>query len=250
MAAARTAPKKSKTKRSKSNEVVEPASKPARKRGRAKKSGTAEDDEAQPEKVTRSRKAKARENASEADEQDAPPAKKKRGSKRGHVDLAQALLQAAATNERMNQYLLEYLDEAAWRMPSANKEGRTIAAIVAHMHNVRHMWLVVAGKEFEAPEKVDRRTLTREEAMKALAASNASLRGLFERSLEAGGKVKDFKPDIVGFLAYIVSHEAHHRGQICMLARMHGFPLSKDAGYGMWDWGKRTKECEIVFDEK
>jgi uncharacterized damage-inducible protein DinB len=39
-----------------------------------------------------------------------------------------------------------------------------------------------------------------------------------------------------------VSHEAHHRGQIAMLARQLGKALAQEANFGMWDWGKRWKE--------
>jgi uncharacterized damage-inducible protein DinB len=41
--------------------------------------------------------------------------------------------------------------------------------------------------------------------------------------------------------AYMFSHEAHHRGQICMLARQMGHPLSQKAMFGMWEWGTRGK---------
>lgn len=171
-----------------------------------------------------------------------PPAPAPRRGRQAPVDLPQAILLAAATNERLNQHLLERLDPAAWsaKVPG---ETRTIAAIVTHLHNVRHMWLAVAAKEFPAPEKLDRRTASLEEARTALGQSFAALHGLLERSLAAGGKVKDFRPDVVGFLGYVIAHEAHHRGQICLLARQAGFPLSKEASYGLWDWNKRAQEC-------
>jgi DinB family len=41
---------------------------------------------------------------------------------------------------------------------------------------------------------------------------------------------------------YAISHDAHHRGQICQLARQTGFPLANGVTYGMWDWSKRQKE--------
>lgn len=181
--------------------------------------------------------------ASEAKSSAKKPAAASRGKARAPIDLASAVLQALATNERMNQYLLENLDDRAWNAPPPTGQGRTIAAIVAHMHNVRHMWLTVAAKRKRAPDKLDRRTVTKPQAMSALAASSQALLTLFEHSLEQGGRVKDFRPDIVGFLGYVIAHEAHHRGQICMLARELGIPLSQDAGYGMWDWNKRWKEC-------
>jgi uncharacterized damage-inducible protein DinB len=38
--------------------------------------------------------------------------------------------------------------------------------------------------------------------------------------------------------AYMVSHEVHHRGQVCMLAHQLGFPLSIKAAAGIWVWEK------------
>ena len=177
----------------------------------------------------------------EPDEAEPAPAPKPRRARGAPIDLAQAVVQAAATNERLNQFLLEHLDERAWSMKPI--DGRTIAAIVSHMHNVRHMWLAVSARDFPAPAKLDRRTVTLAQARTALAASGLAIGLLLERSLEAGGRVKDFRPDVVAFLAYLVAHDAHHRGQICMLARTLGMPLPKAAGYGMWDWNKRWQEC-------
>ena len=170
------------------------------------------------------------------------PSARPRRARGAPIDLGQALQQAAATSERINQFLLENLDPAAWNAKPPG-DGRTIAAIVSHVHNVRRMWLQVAASEHGVPEKLDRRTVTIGQAKTALGESFLALRGLIERSLESGGRVKDFRPDVVGFLAYLVAHEAHHRGQIALLARAVGHGLPKEAGYGMWDWRKRWQEC-------
>lgn len=158
-------------------------------------------------------------------------------------DLKHCLLESYAVNERINQYLLESLDEAAWTAEPPGGKGRTIAAIVAHMHNVRHMWLVAAAKDRPLPEKLDRATVTRKQAMQALAASGKSCTALLATSLDdPEGKVKGFRPDVGGMFGYLISHDAHHRGQICMLARQLGYPLPKQAVFGMWEWGTRWKE--------
>jgi uncharacterized damage-inducible protein DinB len=47
------------------------------------------------------------------------------------------------------------------------------------------------------------------------------------------------KPDVGAFLTYLVAHDAHHRGQIAMLARQVGHPLPQKAMFGMWEWGTR-----------
>ena len=164
------------------------------------------------------------------------------GRKTKPVALDVALVQAFAVNERMNQFLLENLDEEAWRAEPPSGKGRTIAAIVAHIHNVRHMWLTISAKGSEVPEKLDRWTVTLAQARRALAKSGEAMRRLLEASLSAGGRVKGFPPGVVAFFAYAISHDAHHRGQICQLARQTGHDLPKEAGHGLWNWSKRQKE--------
>jgi uncharacterized damage-inducible protein DinB len=160
------------------------------------------------------------------------------------VDLARAVLECWRTHERINQFLLDALPPESWDAKPPSGKGRTIAAIVSHVHNVRHMWLVVSAKEHAAPPKLERATVTLAEAKKALAASARAIDGLLERALADGGHVKDFKPDVVGMLGYMVSHEAHHRGQICMQARALGHQLPMEVGFGMWEWTKRWKETQ------
>jgi len=41
---------------------------------------------------------------------------------------------------------------------------------------------------------------------------------------------------------YMFSHEAHHRGQILMLARQLGYRLPQRAEAGIWDWDRLWKE--------
>src|SRR5271170_4366157 len=79
-----------------------------------------------------------------------------------------SLLRAYIANEKINQYLLAGLPAAVWRAEPSSGGGRTIAAIVAHMHNVRVMWLKVAANESKVPEQLDRHTVTVAQAKKAL----------------------------------------------------------------------------------
>jgi len=51
------------------------------------------------------------------------------------VDPTAALLTAYAASARINQYLVERLPRAIWRVPPPGGTGRTIAALVAHLHN-------------------------------------------------------------------------------------------------------------------
>ena len=148
------------------------------------------------------------------------------------------LLSAFNTNNRINQYLIDSLSPAAWRLKPPDGKGRTIAAIVAHMHNVRVMWLK-AAKATEIPEQLNRSTATPTDALRALERSRHSLSAVMNEALQSDGRVKGFRPDVAGFLAYLIAHDAHHRGQITMLARQLGHPLPQKAMFGMWEWNSR-----------
>jgi uncharacterized damage-inducible protein DinB len=150
---------------------------------------------------------------------------------------ADALLSAFDTNDRINQYLLDSLPAEVWRAEPPGNKGRDIAGVVAHMHNVRVMWLkATKGK---VPAQLDRFTVTPAQAKKALDASRTALREVLQSSLEGNGRIKGFRPDVAGFFGYLIAHDAHHRGQITMLARQSGHAIPQKAMFGMWEWGVR-----------
>jgi uncharacterized damage-inducible protein DinB len=149
-----------------------------------------------------------------------------------------ALLNAFNTNNRINHYLIDNLPTAAWTAKPPDGKGRTVAAIVAHMHNVRVMWLKAAKAE-DIPAQLDRATVTPSQAMHALEASREALCVVMSSALKSDGRIRSFRPDVAGFLGYLIAHDAHHRGQITMLARQSGHPLPQKAMFGMWEWGSR-----------
>jgi len=155
-------------------------------------------------------------------------------------DLQSALVSAFATNNRINCYLIENVPAEAWTAKPPEGKGRTIAAIVAHIHNVRLMWLKAIGGA-KLPAKLDE-TASAKEALRALGESHAALAAVLTGALETG-QVKSFKPDAASFFAYLIAHDAHHRGQITSLARRLGAPIPQSVGFGMWEWGSRAKEA-------
>ena len=63
-----------------------------------------------------------------------------RRSVQSKSEVCEVLLETYAANDRMNQLLLEHLDPRAWRASPEGQntcEGRTLAAIFAHLHNNR-----------------------------------------------------------------------------------------------------------------
>ena len=146
-------------------------------------------------------------------------------------------MRAFETNDRITRYLVENLSDVAWTAAPAGGKGRNIAAIAAHMHNVRVMWLK-AVKAADVPEQLER-TASREEALAAFVRSRDALARVLAEAFAGEGRVKGFRPDAAGFLAYLVAHDAHHRGQITMLARQAGHPIDQKTMFGMWEWGVR-----------
>ncbi len=152
--------------------------------------------------------------------------------------VADGLTGAYATNNRINIYLIQGVPDEAWRAKLPGGKGRDIASITAHMHNVRLMWLKSSGAK-DLPEKLEPATVTKAEAILALEASCKALEATLRDSLSGGGNIKGFKPDVASFFGYLVAHDAHHRGQITMLARQLGHPVSQSVMFGMWEWGTR-----------
>lgn len=83
-----------------------------------------------------------------------------------------SLVVAYATNDRINRYLIDNLAPAAWTAKPEGGKGRTIAAMVAHINNVRLMWLKSAGWPLASARKLDGDTCSRQEAAEALLLSS------------------------------------------------------------------------------
>lgn len=171
-------------------------------------------------------------------------------------DLRQGMTEAYVVNERMNQLVLEDLDPRAWRaqLPGDSK-ARTIAAIFTHVHNVRCKWIRLSAPHLKPPPQLSRSRCTLAQAIAALAKSGVLCSQMLSEALAPpigkqprttkflrDGWARSWPPGAAMF-AYMITHEAHHRGQVCMLAHQLGFPLPKKIAYGMWTWEKLWKEC-------
>ena len=167
-------------------------------------------------------------------------------------DFCQALLETYAVNDRINQLILENLDPRAWRAKAPGQSARTIVAIFTHVHNIRRKWLRLSAPHIGLPPQLDRARCTQRQAKVALTESAKRCSQMLAEALAGrDGRVKEFVrdgwarpwPPGAAMFTYMVSHEAHHRGQICMLAHQLGFPLSMKAASGMWIWEKLWKQC-------
>ena len=170
---------------------------------------------------------------------------------RVQAQFGRAAVQIFAANERMNQALIKHLDPAAWRAkPPGNV--RTIAAIFTHMHNMRSKWVRLTAPHLGVPALLNRAHCRPQQACAALAESATRCAEMLVEALGEGeSRVEMFvrdgwaRPWPVGpeMLCYMVAHEAHHRGQVCMLAHQLGFSLPVAVTSGIWNWEKLWKEC-------
>jgi uncharacterized damage-inducible protein DinB len=173
-----------------------------------------------------------------------------------HTQLGRTAVQIFAANERMNQMLIEHLDPAVWtaKPPTATRSGkaRSIAAIFTRMHNVRCKWVRLTAPHLKVPRQLDRAHCTPQQARTGLAESASRCSEMLAEALGSdGGRIKKFhrdgwaKPWPAGpeMLCYMLSHEAHHRGQVSMFAHQLGFPLPMNVMSGIWNWEKLWKEC-------
>ncbi len=167
-------------------------------------------------------------------------------------DLGALLLQAWRTNCQVTAHLVEHLPAHLWSLSLPASPQRTVRMVAAHLHNARSRWLKTLGQEhgIVAPPLVDRRTVTRRQLLAALERSGRALEALLELGLVNGGMVPPSKAyvwrnlplDVGHVLTYFVAHEAHHRGQLILLARQLGHPVPRQALDGVWQWNRRAQE--------
>jgi uncharacterized damage-inducible protein DinB len=161
-------------------------------------------------------------------------------------ELQSSLLAAWRTNNRVTVELIGHLPPALWDVGVPGAPRRTVRAIAAHLHNARCSWVRTLGREhgIATPSRVDHRRITPRQLVAALKRSSAGIEAILELGLAAGGRVPPSKAyvwrnlslDVGHVLTYFVAHEAHHRGQITMLARQTGHRLPSTATAGLWQW--------------
>jgi uncharacterized damage-inducible protein DinB len=181
-------------------------------------------------------------------------------AQQSHAALAEirdSLLETYAINDGMNQLILSSLDPRAWRAqpPGEKGNGRTIAAIFAHLHNYRLVWLKNSAPHLKCPAPLDPDRCTMKQAAAAHRRSAAQCLRMLSDALSAAPnrRVTKFSrgswtrtwPAGGTMFAYMFSHEAHHRGQILMLAHQAGYRVLHDTP-GIWHWEKLWKRAGLT----
>lgn len=164
-----------------------------------------------------------------------------------------ALLDAWRINDRATAFLVESIPPELWGAALSRSPRRTVRGIAAHLHNSRCMWMKgLGGRAYLAvPAPVNRLTASPRAVSAALRRSGAQILRMLEAGLRNGGELPHVPSRFVWgawprnatlFMAYAVSHEAHHRGQILLMARELDMRLPSQVVAGLWQWSSRLKE--------
>lgn len=155
------------------------------------------------------------------------------------------IIDAWRTNNVVTIRLIERLPEDFWRV-SVPASRRTIRAIAAHLHNARCSWIRTLGSEhgIAVPPRVAHDRATPRQVVAALKKSGSAMEKLLQLGIENGGTLPDSKRyvwrnlalDVPHVLTYFIAHDAHHRGQIVMIARATGHRLERKTVDDLWQW--------------
>ena len=135
-----------------------------------------------------------------------------------------------------NLYLLNAIEDR-YLGDRYTRNSRPVAAQFAHMHNFRLRWLSHAATDLaeEVAQFPRGASLSKEDLIQALYSSSEVMAVYLDRC-EVSGEIESWDGPPASFLAYVIAHEAHHRGLVMAALHACGHQPPEEVIYGLWEW--------------
>ena len=154
--------------------------------------------------------------------------------------MKEQLVEAWRTNNKMNILFIDSVSDEGMQKTLSTRGGRKIYQQLVHVHNVRMSWLEITAKDiFKKYKLLDKEApYNKKKLRSAFEESGKAIEEFIDRSWDDGGKVRSFKKGLIPFIAYLLTHEGHHRGNAMLTLKQSGVKVPDSLKWGLWEWDK------------
>jgi uncharacterized damage-inducible protein DinB len=158
-------------------------------------------------------------------------------------ELAGQLLATWRRHQEILLYLVGKIPAAGFAAVPSGSRGRDVARQLQHLARVRTGWVVyhTTGKRPRLPRADRTPRPTRAQLTRALKTSGTAVERFLVAAFRGEARPRMFGRQVVRWMAYLIEHEAHHRGQMLLALKQNGMRLpdkvSMEGIWGRWIFG-------------